>query len=334
MHLKRTFKQKTIAVIYDFDGTLTPRPMQEYTVLPQLGITPDAFWREVREEAKRENADEMLTYMRLLSSKISAKQHIGRSQFSDLAKNIEYYDGVETWFPRINAFASNHPHGGKKTALRHYVISAGLKEILEGISIKRYFHNLFASEYYYDVHDVPTFPNVLVTDTIKTQYLFRINKGREEIHETINEHMPENERPIPFSNMLYIGDGMSDVPCMTVCKQAGGYAIAVYEPRRSTAKKRCEELLAAGRVDFIAPADYREGKELDGFVRIILDRMLADIRYHRGRHTQAMRLNPMMPSAQSNSQHPVIPSPLEQEPVGTTQLAHEQQTPRADQIAD
>ena len=334
MHLKRTFKQKTIAIIYDFDGTLTPRPMQEYTVLPQLDVEADEFWREVKAEAKKENADEMLTYMRLLSSKIAGKKHIGRSQFAELAKHIEYYAGVETWFPRINTFASNHPHGCKKTALRHYVISAGLKEILEGISIKRHFHNLFASEYHYDVHDVPTFPNVLVTDTIKTQYLFRINKGREKIHETINEHMPESERPIPFSNMLYIGDGMSDVPCMTVCKQAGGYAIAVYEPRKSAAKKRCEELLAAGRVDFIAPADYSEGKELDGFVRIIIDRMLADIRYHWGRHTQAMRLNPMLRGAQTQHPEALSPSSLDQEDVKTTQLAQERQTPITDTKAD
>lgn len=329
MHLKRTFKQKTIAVIYDFDGTLTPRPMQEYTVLPQLGVAPDEFWNEVREEAKRENADEMLTYMRLLSAKIIGKKHIGRSQFAELATHIEYFEGVETWFQRINDFISKHPHGGTKTSLRHYVISAGLKEILDGISIKRHFHNVFASEYHYDVHDVPTFPKVLVTDTIKTQYLFRINKGREGIHESINEHMPENERPIPFSNMLYIGDGMSDVPCMTVCKQAGGYAIAVYPPRKAHAKAKCEELLKARRVDFIAPADYAEGKELDGFVRIILDRMLADIRYQRGRHTQSMRLNPKPAGNQTNQRQGAVPMPSEQ---GPAPIPHQPEDPNVAEL--
>lgn len=294
MTSRRVFKQKIIAIVYDFDGTLTPRPMQEYTVLPQLGVSADDFWREVRETARREGADEMLSYMRLLCDRVANGSHIGRSDFASLAKKIEYFPGVEDWFDRVDKYARKHTLG-RNVQIRHYIISAGLKEILDGISIRRKFHRIYASEYHFNSHDVPTFPNVVITDTVKTQFLFRINKGREDLHESINDHMDESDRPIPFSNMIYLGDGLSDVPCMTVCKHNGGHSIAVYAAGRRKAKETCHRLLESGRVDFITPADYREGKELDRCVRVLLDRILANIRFQHARHAQNMKLHP--PSA-------------------------------------
>ena len=156
-----------------------------------------------------------------------------------------------------------------------YLISSGLTEIVEGTSIYPKFHNVFASEYWFEAYELP-YPKRVITDTGKTQYLFRINKGIEDVGRSINEHMPEAERPVPFSNMIYFGDGDTDVPSMAVTRKNGGYAMAVHPPGK--AKQKCIRLFEAGRCDFFAVADYREGKELFKRTCLLLDRMLADIR--------------------------------------------------------
>lgn len=281
---RRKFIQDTIALVYDFDGTLSPQPMQEYTVLPQLELTPDEFWGEVNNECKELSEEPMLTYMRLLLEKAEEKKlHIGRDEFRALGSKVKYFDGVESWFDRINAFV--HDHGEGEIKVKHYIISAGLKEILEGIKLSSVFERVFASEYHYNHHHVATFPKLLITDTTKTQFLFRINKGKEDIKESINSHMPIGERPIPFENIIYIGDGETDIPSMTVTRQQGGNSVAVYKNGRSSKEKRtrdiCKELLNAGRVNFIAPADYSEGKTLEKRVKLLLEAVISRINYER-----------------------------------------------------
>jgi 2-hydroxy-3-keto-5-methylthiopentenyl-1-phosphate phosphatase len=282
--MRKLFKQHTIAMVYDFDGTLSPQPMQEYTVLPELGVNPQAFWDECQREAKKYNADAMLTYMRLLTEKIEAKQtHLNKKKLRDLAKGIRYFPGVETWFDRINRHVRETSAG--KIKIKHYIISAGLKEILEGIKIRKYFERMYASEYYFDHHDAARFPTVVINDTSKTQYIFRINKGIEDINQSINDYMPECERPIPFENMLYIGDGLTDVPCMTVTKNNGGFALAVYKPRNPQSLAVCRKLARANRIDYFAPADYQAGKTLERRVKLILDVIMARIMFHREQFT-------------------------------------------------
>ena len=282
--MRKLFKQHTIAMVYDFDGTLSPQPMQEYTVLPELGVSPQAFWEECQQEAKKYNADAMLTYMRLLTEKIEAKQtHLNKKKLRDLAKGIRYFPGVETWFDRINRHVRDT--SGGKIKIKHYIISAGLKEILEGIKIRKYFERMYASEYYFDHHDAARFPTVVINDTSKTQSIFRINKGIEDINQSINDYMPECERPIPFENMLYIGDGLTDVPCMTVTKNNGGFALAVYKPRNPQSLAVCRKLARANRIDYFAPADYQAGKTLERRVKLILDVIMARIMFHREQFT-------------------------------------------------
>ena len=274
------FGRNILAIVYDFDGTLTPQPMQEYTVLPQLGISGTDFWREVDAEVQRTGGDGILTYMRLLRDKIEAKQaHISRDDLRNLAKGIKYFPGVDTWFDRINAYVADKSDGG--VIIRHYIISAGLDEILKGISIRRHFERIYASQYYFNHHEVACFPTVVINDTTKTQYLFRINKGREGALESINEYMPEDERPIPFQHMLYIGDGMTDVPCMTVTKSYGGFAIAVHKPHNRASMAICRELAQSNRIDYYAAADYRAGSKLEKRVRPILDIIVARIAFER-----------------------------------------------------
>lgn len=277
---KRRFQQNKIAIVYDFDGTLSPRPMQEYSVLPELGVNPKDFWKEVSKQAKESESEGMLVYMRLLIEEAERKQvHLGRKELSKLASGVEYFPGVETWFSRINEFVKST--GRRQTKVEHYIISAGMKEILEGISIKNHFTNMFASEYHFNHHGVAVFPKQLITDTTKIQFLFRINKGKQKLTESINQHMPEGKRPIPFSHIIYIGDGLTDVPSMAVTKMNGGHSIAVYRPKSSTGSKVCKELLEAERVHFIAPADYSENGTLEKRMKLLLKSVISTIDYER-----------------------------------------------------
>jgi hypothetical protein len=280
MTKRKGFKHNIIAIVYDFDGTLTERPMQEYTVLPKIGMPAKRFWDKVKEETKRIKGEEIVTYMRLMLKYADQSDvTIKPVDFRKLAKKIKYYPGVEKFFDRIKRFVKTLSKD--KIELRHYIISAGLKEILRGIPFKGKFHNIFASEYHYDRYDHADFPKIVVNDTLKTQFLFRINKGKEKMHESINTHMPHIERAIPFRNMLYIGDGESDVPCMTVIKKEGGYAIAVYKKGSSKSIKKAKELLLAERVDFITRADYRKNSELEKIIKIILRNTVEGINYRR-----------------------------------------------------
>ncbi len=279
--MSKAFKHNIIAVVYDFDGTLTPQPMQEYTVLPEIGIKDgEKFWKQVNEESKRTSGEAIVTYMRLMLEKSKSRHFPVTAQIlKELAKKIDYFPGVETYFKRINSYVKER--FGKDIELRHYVISSGLKEIIKGASIAKYFYKVFACEYYYNEYGAAVFPNVIVNDTLKTQFIFRINKGKENLSENINLHMPVPLRPIPFQNILYIGDGLTDVPCMTVIRKNGGYAIAVYKSNNSPGKNICRELLKAERVDFIAKADYNSGTELDRLIKLLLGNIVEGIRYGR-----------------------------------------------------
>ena len=272
---KAGFEKKTIALVYDFDGTLSPRPMQDYAFLPQIGQDASAFWKESNRLAKEQGADSLITYMHLLYKKAKeAGVRIDRDDLVAQGRNVKLYAGVEDWFDAVADYVKlrAESHG---VGLRHYLISSGLTEIIEGTRIYKRFHNVFASEYWFEAYDLP-YPKRVITDTGKTQYLFRINKGIEDLGNNINEHMPEDARPIPFFNMIYFGDGDTDVPSMAVMRKNGGHAVAVYPPGK--AKKKCVDLFKAKRCDFFAPADYRLGSELFKRTCLLIDRILADIR--------------------------------------------------------
>lgn len=280
--MDKSFSQSTIALVYDFDGTLSPQPMQEYTVLPKIGMAPAKFWDKVNREARDTESDQMLVYMRhIIEALEREKVDVKREDFAAMARAIKYFPGVPTWFTRMNRYVERRSRG--QVALHHYLISAGQREILDGVSIRKHFKRIYASEYYFNHHGVATFPKLLVTDTLKTQFLFRINKGKESVTESINEHMPEVERPIPFHNMIYVGDGMTDVPSMAITKKNGGFAVAVYGPR-DKGRATCTRLLDAGRVDYIAEADFRPASKLSRRVQLLLDAIIAGVAYRREAH--------------------------------------------------
>ncbi|MGD9783128.1 MAG: HAD family hydrolase [Hyphomicrobiaceae bacterium] len=272
---RAAFEKKTIALVYDFDGTLSPRPMQEYAFLPKIGVDARVFWEETNALARSEQADPLITYMHLLYKKAKAAGvRIDREELVAQGRAVELFDGVTEWFDAIGDYVriATESHG---IDVRHYLISSGLTEIIEGTPIYDRFTNVFASEYWFDAYDLP-YPKRVISDTGKTQYLFRINKGIEDLGQSINQHMPEATRPIPFSNMIYFGDGDTDVPSMAVMRKNGGHAIAVYTPGKS--RHKCVDLFKAGRIDFFAPADYRRGSDLFRRTCLLIDRMLADIR--------------------------------------------------------
>ncbi len=268
------YGKKTIALVYDFDGTLSPRPMQEYAFLPKIGVDAREFWAESNRIAQAEGADPLITYMHLMYKKAKAANvRIDRDDLVAQGRDVELFPGVHEWFDEIAEYVRIATET-KGIVLKHYLISSGLTEIIEGTPIYHRFDNVFASEYWFEAYDLP-YPKRVITDTGKTQYLFRINKGVEDLGRSINEHMPEDVRPVPFSNMIYFGDGDTDVPSMAVTRKNGGYAIAVHGPHENADK--CVGLFDAGRCDFYAPADYRRGSALFKRTCLLIDRILADI---------------------------------------------------------
>tara|TARA_Y100000768_G_scaffold330531_1_gene269289 strand:- start:402 stop:1232 length:831 start_codon:yes stop_codon:yes gene_type:complete len=270
-------RQNTIALVYDFDGTLTPKTMQEYTILPRLKLNSKTFWDEILEEAKLTDGEVMMIYMRqLINYAESVNLKITREEFTFMADKIKYFDGVKDWFKNINTYIKEKH---KNIKIAHYVISAGHHEILEATSIRSELTNVFGSQYYFDKNGNATFPKIVVTDTTKTQFLFRINKGKEKFSESINSHMPEDYRPIPFENMIYIGDGLTDVPSMALIKKQNGHAVSVYPKNSSEQKKVSKDLLSAKRVDFIAEANYKKDSVLYRRMCLLIDMISARIKY-------------------------------------------------------
>ncbi len=260
-----------IAIMYDFDKTLTTRDMQEYTFIPNLGLSAAEFWQKANTLARSQGMDSILAYMKLMldESKKQAKP-IRRSDFVSLGRELEFFPGVLDWFSLVNDLGD-----ALGLSIEHYIISSGLKEIIEGSAIGNRFRRIYACEYLYDENGVAVWPKLSVNYTAKTQFLFRINKGVLDVFEdqALNAYKAETERSVPFRNMIYIGDGLTDVPCMKLVKQNGGKSIAVHvQDKMETAHR----LMVEDRINFYTPADYSEGAELFGLVRTILQQMKAE----------------------------------------------------------
>ena len=259
---------KPIAIVYDFDGTLSPKNMQEETIFPALGIDGQAFWAKCNELAITKNAEPMLIYLgELMTLMKNQNLSLKEGTITDLSAKISLYEGVESWFDRINGAFPD-------LEIRHYIVSAGIKEILRDHSLAKYWTQIYASEFDLDDKGIPFFLKQLVTDTTKTQFLFRINKGREEVHECVNEHMDEAIRPVPFENFIYIGDGLTDVPSLAVVRQHGGSTIAVYNPETEMEMSVAQELVNVGRADVCLEANYSEGAPIENWVKDLLRKSL------------------------------------------------------------
>ena len=264
----------TVALIYDFDGTLSPGNMQEFGFMEAIGKSPKAFWTENTKIAQENDADQILTYMHLMLQKAKSENiSLKRDSFRSFGKKIELFNGVKDWFKLINAY-------GKALGIdiEHYINSSGLIEMVEGTPIAKEFKKIYACSYLYDVDGKAIWPAVAVNYTTKTQFLFKINKGIDSIYDNkkVNEFIEQDKRRIPFSRMIYFGDGETDIPCMRLIKDLGGHSIAVYKPRDSKKKSVSEKLISENRVNFACPADYTESKEMHQVVKTILEKLKAD----------------------------------------------------------
>jgi len=262
-------RNNIIAIMYDFDKTLCTRDMQEYTFFPNLGIDAEKFWNEANNLRENSKMDQVLTYMYLMFKKtVDNNRSLKRDYLNMMGENIELFPGVLEWFDRINEYGKS-----LGVEIEHYIISSGLKEIIEGSKIGDKFKCIYASEFFYNEDGNAMWPKLAVNYTNKTQFLMRINKGILDISDDngLNNKMLENDRRISTSNMIYIGDGYTDVPCMKLTKENGGVSIAVYTDKNyNTAKK----LLLDGRINYMVSSDYSEDTEMDQIVKKTIKNMV------------------------------------------------------------
>ena len=270
-----------VALLYDFDRTLCTQDMQNYAFIPSLGMDPEDFWREANDFGRREHMDGILAYMYTMIRKCREKGvPLTRESLRRCGESIVFFPGVEGWFDSIDRFGSL-----LGVEVEHYVISSGLREIIDGSAIAGHFKEIYASEFYYDGSGWPVWPKLAVNFTAKTQFVYRINKGVLDVSDdrTLNASMPDDSKRVPFTNMIYLGDGLSDVPCMKMMRAYGGQAIAVYQDAN---RPGVEQLLRQGRVDYIYPADSSEGAGLELTVKEIIRRMAVNHRLSEEKHAQ------------------------------------------------
>lgn len=262
------------AIIYDFDGTLARGNMQEVSFIPSVGMDIGAFWAEAEALTEAADGDGILMYMQLMLRHASRNgTPITRETLSDQGRAVALFEGLKdlSWFDRMNAFGAQYG-----LDIEHYIISAGLEEMIEGTPIRSALTHVFASHYVYDENGEAAWPAVGVNYTTKTQYLFRINKGVNNHweNERVNHFIPDDQRRIPFERMIFLGDGDTDVPTMKMMHTKGGFSIAVYDPlNREKDQKKVYSLISEDRVNFVAAADYREGTALDLIVKGLVGRI-------------------------------------------------------------
>lgn len=256
-----------LAVCYDFDKTLSPEDMQAQGYIQSIGYDVADFWKESNSLAAENNMDQNLAYMYTMVTKARGRLVFNRKILKEDGAKIKLYPGVDTWFERINQYGQE-----KGVTVEHYIISSGLKEMIEGTKVAQYFKKIYASSFYFDDDGVAVWPAQAVNYTNKTQYLFRIKKGILDINDQkVNDYFEPDKFVVPFRNMVYIGDSDTDIPCMKLVNSNGGHSIGVYNFETQD-KTKVFKMLRENRIKCFAPADYREGSPLECLVKNIIDR--------------------------------------------------------------
>ncbi len=267
-------KKPIVALIYDFDGTLSPGNMQEFGFIQAVGKTPKEFWTMSDGLAAGQDASNVLSYMKMMFDE--ARKNgitLRRSDFRRFGQHIQLYDGVKGWFKAVNEYGAAHG-----VQIEHYINSSGLKEIIEGSPIASEFKHIFACTYIYNEAGEAVWPGISVDYTAKTQFIFKISKGIFSAHDNkkVNESVAEDKKRIPYPQMIYFGDGETDIPSMKIVTMFGGHSIAVYDPSNAKKKAFAEKLKKQKRVSFTAPADYRTDSRTFKVVCAIIDKIKAD----------------------------------------------------------
>ncbi|MCQ2115815.1 MAG: haloacid dehalogenase-like hydrolase [Bacteroidales bacterium] len=267
-------KKPIVALVYDFDGTLSPGNMQEFGFIQAIEKSPEKFWRQSDDIARGQDASNILSYMKLMFDEAKKKDiRLRKKDFVNFGKKVELFDGVQEWFQLTKRYGEE-----KGVQVEHYINSSGLAEIIEGTPIAKEFKRIFACSFIYDENGEAVWPGIAVDYTAKTQFLFKINKGILSMRDAkfVNESQAEDKKRVPWNHMVYFGDGDTDVPCMKIVKMFGGHSIAVYNPEKPNKKATAEKLLRQERVNFIAPTDYSKESRNYRLVCAIIDKIKAD----------------------------------------------------------
>ncbi|MEO0414079.1 MAG: HAD family hydrolase [Verrucomicrobiota bacterium] len=266
--------QNVLGIVYDYDQTLSPTYMQDEVIFPKFGINPDEFWKRCKVLVEEQGYENELAYLKAMLDYLEIDRP-SNQDLIDLGADLEFFPGLPEMFEEIEEVLSAE-HRAMGVKIEHYIVSSGIKALLDGSRLRPHIKEVFGCEFAEDNSGRISFPRRVISHTAKTQYLFRINKGMLDPKDDVNDHMPDDLRPIPFPNMIYIGDGPTDVPCFTVMKRFGGHTIAVYNPQdesRSSFRKAFQLSGTAQRINFLAPADYRAGSHL----RLVLEETVLEI---------------------------------------------------------
>lgn len=257
-------KKPILAILYDFDSTLANSDMQNFSFIPALGITPEEFWKRTTAFSQSTGMERTLSYLYVMKKACEEKGiPMTADYLKEMGKAIKFFPGVLDWFGRINKYGEEQ---GVK--VEHYLVSSGNKEIVLGCPIHKEFKMIYGCEYYFDpVTKLPLWPKLAINYTQKTQYIYRISKGVYDATDDVGVNEKRPERRVPLNNIVYIGDGMTDIPAMIVAKNSGGKSIAVY-PRGK--REKVQELYEDGRVNYVACADYKEGSEIEKIMKLII----------------------------------------------------------------
>lgn len=260
-----------LAICYDFDKTLSPDDMQAQGYIQSVNYEVSDFWKESNKLAADNDMDQNLAYMYMMRDKSRGKLVFNKETLRDEGSKVKLFPGVKTWFDRINEYGTS-----KDVIVEHYIISSGLKEMIEGTEVAKHFKKIYASSFYYDDRGEAVWPAQVINYTNKTQFLFRIVKGVLDINnQEVNSHFEANQYHIPFRNMVYIGDSDTDIPCMKLVNVNGGHSIGVYNAETKD-KSKVFRMLDEDRIKYFAPADYTAGSKLEKLVKQIIDRTIAN----------------------------------------------------------
>ena len=252
-----------VAIMYDFDKTLSTTDMQNYSFIPNMGMTPEQFWGETSKFTEEQGVERILSYMFVMVKTAKEKGiKITREYLRECGKNIQFFPGVATWFKRINEYGAS-----KGVIVEHYLVSSGTMEIVEGCSIFPEFKKAYGCEFYYE-NDEPVWPKLAINYTQKTQFFFRIAKGAIDVTNDNAVNEKNLKLRIPYRNIVYMGDGMTDIACMTLVKKNGGHSIAVYPEKES---EKVKQIYLDGRCSFYCRSDYRPGSNLEKMIKLIID---------------------------------------------------------------
>lgn len=254
-----------VAIMYDFDKTLSTTDMQNYTFIPRLGLTPEEFWGRTSKYTEEFGVERILAYMLTMIKEAQEKNiPLTREFLQECGKDIKFFPGVIEWFDRINDYGEKNG-----VVIEHYLVSSGTKEIVEGSKIHNCFKEVYGCEFYYE-NGVAVWPKLAINFTQKTQYFFRVAKGATNVTDDSGVNQKTPDLRIPYSNIIYLGDGMTDIPCMTLVKKNQGTSIAIYPESES---RKVKNLYEEDRVNFICAANYEEGSDLDKVIKLVIKKV-------------------------------------------------------------